>query len=208
MLCCAAQELAWSSFALLKNVNCCSVLLLQTDTQSAVLARGAVASSSVALGDNKASLKNISQVCMHKIEAAQNDSSWLLDASPPSLLRQSLIQTSQFAAPHCLTPGLPAVPQYCCTSISALSPTEHDQHKRHIQPRQRAVFPPFFLQALSSALLKATSTSQQQQQWLPDRSALQSSGLLASGCIPEGVESALLQAVPGGLLLVLAERPR
>jgi hypothetical protein len=150
-------------------------------------------------------------VSQNKIEAAQNDSSWLLDASPPSLLRQSLIQTSQFAAPHCLTPGLPAVPQYCCTSISALSPTEHDQHKRHIQPRQRAVFPPFFLQALSSALLKATSTSQQQQQWLPDRSALQSSGLLASGCIPEGVESALLQAVPGGaggLLLVLAERPR
>jgi hypothetical protein len=50
----------------------------------------------------------------------------------------------------------------------------------------------------------------QQQVWLPDRSALQQAGVSSWGFVPEGVQSALLQAVPGGkqLLLVLAERPR
>lgn len=56
------QELAWSSFALLKNVNCCSVLLLQPAKQAALLARGAVASSCVTQGDNKGSLQRVSQV--------------------------------------------------------------------------------------------------------------------------------------------------
>jgi hypothetical protein len=59
---CVLQELAWSSFALLKNVNCCSVLLLQPSSQSALLARGAVAASCVTQGDNKASLQRISLV--------------------------------------------------------------------------------------------------------------------------------------------------
>lgn len=120
------KELAWSSFALLKNVNCCSVLLLQpgsAQSVSTLLARGAVASSCVAPGDSKASLQRITQS----------------------------------------------------------------------------------LAASSSRLLAGG----QQQQWLADRSALQQSGLGSSGCVPEGVESALVQAVPGGaLLLVLAERPR
>jgi hypothetical protein len=57
-----AQELAWTSFALLKNVNCCSVLLLQPDTNSALMARGAVAQSVAVQGDAAASLNNISQV--------------------------------------------------------------------------------------------------------------------------------------------------
>jgi hypothetical protein len=56
------QELAWSSFALLKNANCCSVLLLQPSSQQALLARGAVAASCVTQGNNKASLQRISQV--------------------------------------------------------------------------------------------------------------------------------------------------
>jgi hypothetical protein len=63
-VCRVPQELAWSSFALLKNVNCCSVLLLQPSSQAALLARGAVASSCVRQGDNKASLQRISQVCV------------------------------------------------------------------------------------------------------------------------------------------------
>jgi hypothetical protein len=56
------QELAWASFALLKNVNCCSVLLLQPNTQSALMARGAFSSSCVAPGDSKASLQRVWQV--------------------------------------------------------------------------------------------------------------------------------------------------
>lgn len=64
------------------------------------------------------------------------------------------------------------------------------------------------LQSLASSSSRLLPGGQQQQ-WLADRSALQQSGLGASGCVPEGVESALVQAVPGGaLLLVLAERPR
>lgn len=61
----ARQELAWSSFALLKNVNCCSVLLLQpgsAQSASTLMARGAVSSSCVAPGDSKASLQHVSQV--------------------------------------------------------------------------------------------------------------------------------------------------
>jgi hypothetical protein len=56
------QELAWTSFALLKNVNCCSVLLLQPDANSALMARGAVAQSVAVQGNAAASLNNISQV--------------------------------------------------------------------------------------------------------------------------------------------------
>lgn len=59
------QELAWSSFALLKNVNCCSVLLLQpgsAQSVSTLMARGAVSASCVAPGDSKASLQHVSQV--------------------------------------------------------------------------------------------------------------------------------------------------
>jgi hypothetical protein len=45
--------------------------------------------------------------------------------------------------------------------------------------------------------------------WLPDRSALQQAGVAAWPAVPSGVQSALVQAVPGGaLLVVLAERPR
>lgn len=63
------------------------------------------------------------------------------------------------------------------------------------------------LQSLSSA--SSCLKPGQQQMWLADRSAVQQSGLSSSGCVPEGVESALVQSVPGGaLLLVLAERPR
>jgi hypothetical protein len=56
------QELAWTSFALLKNVNCCSVLLLQPEAQSALMARGAVAQSVAVQGNAAASLAKISQV--------------------------------------------------------------------------------------------------------------------------------------------------
>jgi hypothetical protein len=63
------------------------------------------------------------------------------------------------------------------------------------------------LQALSSSSVLPAG---QQQLWLPDRSALQQAGVGSWGFVPEGVQSALLQALPGGkqLLLVLAERPR
>lgn len=118
------KELAWTSFALLKNVNCCSVLLLQPDANSALMARGAVAQSVAVQGNAAASLNNISQT---------------------------------------------------------------------------------FSSGSSSAM-----PAGQQQVWLPDRSALQQAGVSSWGFVPEGVQSALLQAVPGGkqLLLVLAERPR
>lgn len=67
---------------------------------------------------------------------------------------------------------------------------------------------PSNLQALrggSAGLLQGS----QQQQWLPDRAAMQQSGLLSWSCIPEGVQSAFVQAVSQNkVLLVLAERPR
>jgi hypothetical protein len=65
------------------------------------------------------------------------------------------------------------------------------------------------LQALSSSSSNVLPAGQQQL-WLPDRSALQQAGVSGWGFVPEGVQSALLQALPGGkqLLLVLAERPR
>ncbi|WIA36779.1 hypothetical protein OEZ86_008037 [Tetradesmus obliquus] len=118
------KELAWTSFALLKNVNCCSVLLLQPEASSALMARGAVAQAVAVQGNTAASLAKISQA----------------------------------------------------------------------------------ISSSSSSVLPAG----QQQLWLPDRSALQQAGVSSWGFVPEGVQSALLQAVPGGkqLLLVLAERPR
>lgn len=66
------------------------------------------------------------------------------------------------------------------------------------------------LQAISSSSSSSVLPAGQQQLWLPDRSALQQAGVSSWGFVPEGVQSALLQAVPGGkqLLLVLAERPR
>lgn len=65
------------------------------------------------------------------------------------------------------------------------------------------------LQSLASSSVLKSSQQQQQQQWLPDRSALQQAGLGGCACVPEGVQSALVQPVAGGaVLLVLAERPR
>jgi hypothetical protein len=66
------------------------------------------------------------------------------------------------------------------------------------------------LQALSSSSSSNMLPAGQQQLWLPDKSALQQAGVSGWSFVPEGVQSALLQALPGGkqLLLVLAERPR
>jgi hypothetical protein len=64
VLCFPSQELAWTSFALLKNVNCCSVLLLQPEAKSAVMARGAVAQCVAVQGNAAASLGKISQVSL------------------------------------------------------------------------------------------------------------------------------------------------
>jgi hypothetical protein len=67
---------------------------------------------------------------------------------------------------------------------------------------------PCLSQGLSSSLSAVLSPAQQQV-WLPDRAALQQAGLVSCASIPAGIQSALLQAVPGGgVLLVLAERPR
>lgn len=163
----ARQELAWSSFALLKNVNCCSVLLLQpgsAQSASTLMARGAVSSSCVAPGDSKASLQRVSQV-------------GAVLAVTPLLHRPSVDHRHAACQPTLQQPQ----PDCCCVMPGLQS-----------------------LASSSSRLLPGG-----QQQWLADRSALQQSGLGASGCVPEGVESALVQAVPGGaLLLVLAERPR
>jgi hypothetical protein len=59
----AAQELAWASFALLKNVNCCTVLLLRPSSSEVLLARGSVANSmATAASDAAVSLDRIAQV--------------------------------------------------------------------------------------------------------------------------------------------------
>lgn len=62
--CCAHQELAWSSFSLIKNTNSCGVIIMSGD--KAMLARGALGSSLVQAGQAQASLNAIAQVgCMH-----------------------------------------------------------------------------------------------------------------------------------------------
>lgn len=59
----AAQELAWASFALLKNVNCCTVLLLRPSSSEVLLARGSVANSVASAASNAAViLDRIAQV--------------------------------------------------------------------------------------------------------------------------------------------------
>eukprot|EP00882_Tetradesmus_deserticola_P028451 GHRQ01031694.1.p1 GENE.GHRQ01031694.1~~GHRQ01031694.1.p1 ORF type:complete len:107 (+),score=63.30 GHRQ01031694.1:3-323(+) len=79
-------------------------------------------------------------------------------------------------------------------------------------PCHRSRLCPAAPQALSSSSSRSSNAlpGGQQQLWLPDRSALKQAGVGSWGFVPEGVQSALLQAVPGGkqLLLVLAEKPR
>eukprot|EP00879_Flechtneria_rotunda_P006168 GHRR01006485.1.p1 GENE.GHRR01006485.1~~GHRR01006485.1.p1 ORF type:complete len:331 (+),score=129.47 GHRR01006485.1:317-1309(+) len=121
----ARKELAWASFALLKNVNCCSVLLLDHAASNVLLARGAVARDVTVAGDQAASLTRVAQA-------------------------------------------------YSSSSTAA------------------------------AGLLPAAK-----QQWLPEKAAVKQSGLGSIPFVPEGVQSALVQPLPGGLaLLVLAERPR
>eukprot|EP00775_Hariotina_reticulata_P009832 gene9832-9991_t len=119
------KELAWASFALLKNVNCCTVLLFRPLTDEALLARGSIAKSMASATGAAASLKSISQAL------GSSSGTWV------------------------------------------------------------------------------AAEQQQQQRWLPDRSAMQQAGLSSCSCVPEGVQSALVQPVgDGAVLLVLAERPR
>ncbi len=48
-----------------------------------------------------------------------------------------------------------------------------------------------------------------QQLWLPDRGAISRAGGDGWATVPRGVQSMLLQAVPGGgVLVVMCERPR
>lgn len=70
---------------------------------------------------------------------------------------------------------------------------------------------PLATQAVSSSSSGSwlAAGQQQQQRWLPDKSAMQQAGLSSCSCVPEGVQSALVQPLPdGAVLLVLAERPR
>ncbi|KAF8065478.1 CCB2 [Scenedesmus sp. PABB004] len=120
----ARKELAWASFALLKNVNACSVVLLQPERGAALLARGALAAAAVAGGDAAVALAHVGA------DARDGGAGGLLQGG-------------------------------------------------------------------------------QQQRWLPDRGAMRAAGVAGWACVPEGAQSALVQAVPGGaLLLVLGERPR
>lgn len=54
------QELAWGSFALLKNTNSCGVLLLWKG--AVVMVRGSVGESSVSSTDPQAALASLSRV--------------------------------------------------------------------------------------------------------------------------------------------------
>lgn len=57
------RELAWLSFALLKNVNCCGVSLLRGEGANGVLVvRGAVSSGAAGSGGGAAVLKAVGQV--------------------------------------------------------------------------------------------------------------------------------------------------
>ena len=69
---------------------------------------------------------------------------------------------------------------------------------------------PLTTQAVSSSSGSWLAAGQQQQQrWLPDKSAMQQAGLSSCSWVPEGVQSALVQPLlDGAVLLVLAERPR
>ena len=55
----ALQELAWASFALLKNTNSCGLLIFN-DSQ-ALLGRGALGNASIVAGNQEQSLSNISK---------------------------------------------------------------------------------------------------------------------------------------------------
>jgi hypothetical protein len=55
------QELAWASYALLKNTNCCGVVLYSRG--QVLMARGALGAAVVAAGNTSQTLSSMSQVC-------------------------------------------------------------------------------------------------------------------------------------------------
>ena len=60
------QELAWSSFALLKNTNSCGAILLSGE--KALMGRGAIGANVVKAGDQEESLANITKVSQNASE--------------------------------------------------------------------------------------------------------------------------------------------
>jgi hypothetical protein len=72
-----SQELAWSSFALLKNTNSCGVVFFQGG--KAILARGALGDSVVtSTSDAQTSLDNITKVKLIRGRTLTHDfHSWL-----------------------------------------------------------------------------------------------------------------------------------
>lgn len=57
---CSLQELAWASYALLRNTNCCGVVMVREG--HVLLARGALGSEVVTAGNAAASLAAMSKV--------------------------------------------------------------------------------------------------------------------------------------------------
>ncbi|GBF93312.1 hypothetical protein Rsub_06044 [Raphidocelis subcapitata] len=140
------RELAWLSFAALKNANACGVALLRgADCGRAVVARGAVGSGVAGSGGGGGGGAGASG------GGGAGDGAEVLQAVAKDVAR-----------------GVAASPEVAAVARGA-----------------------------------APSL------WLPDRAAMARAGADGWACVPRGAQSLLLQAVPGGgLLILMAERPR
>eukprot|EP00877_Chromochloris_zofingiensis_P011945 jgi/Chrzof1/7003/Cz02g07090.t1_CCB2[v5.2] len=75
------NELAWMSFALLKNSNCCTIIVIN-DQGTALLARGAIGAGAVVTGNAEATLQKVSQSlpeALASIAGGKQQQTWFPD---------------------------------------------------------------------------------------------------------------------------------